>query len=114
MEYFEHLLGEALKRDGLGEVAGGGVQLAEEPAGIAFCDLELQLRELSDAVLAGIIERLEALGAPKGSKLITESTGREIPFGRVEGLPSTSTGPRCRMKSTSHATSTTSSPSAAG
>ncbi len=85
-EYFEHPLGEALRKEGLGEVTGGGTQLADEPAGIAFCDLELQLPELSEAVLAGIIARLDALGAPKGSKLIIEATGREIPFGRFEGL----------------------------
>jgi hypothetical protein len=33
-----------------------------------------------------IIETLERLGAPKGSKLICGEQGEEIPFGRTEGL----------------------------
>lgn len=85
-EYFEEPLGEMLRKEGFGEVTGGGTQLAEEPAGIAFCDLELSLSDISDAAFAKIVARLEGLGAPKGSKLIVESTGREIPFGKFEGL----------------------------
>jgi hypothetical protein len=85
-EYFEDPLDEALKALSLGAVTGGGTQLAEEPAGIAFCDLEIVVESASETTLQAIIARLEQLGAPKGSKLIIEATGAEIPFGSHEGL----------------------------
>jgi hypothetical protein len=85
-EQFEHPLGEALQSEGLGEVVGGGTQLAGEPAGIEFCDVEIRLKHASEPVLRRVIERLEFLGAPKGSRLIIESSGREIAFGNQEGL----------------------------
>ena len=85
-DYFEDPLEETLQDAGLGEVTGGGTQLAEEPAGIEFCDLEVRVNKANDETLTAITKRLEALGAPKGSKLILDSDGREIPFGKFEGL----------------------------
>lgn len=85
-EYYEDPLDETLKSHKLGEVTGGGTQLADEPAGIEFCDIEICVSEASDDALASIVKRLEALGAPKGSKLIVETSGREIPFGTHEGI----------------------------
>lgn len=85
-EYFEDPLAETLESEDLGEVAGGGTQLAGEPYGIEFCDIEIRLNEASAPALARVIARLEALGAPKGSKLIVEATGREVAFGAFEGL----------------------------
>lgn len=85
-DYFEDPLDEALRELSLGAVTGGGTQLAEEPAGIAYCDLEIVVESASETTLQAIIARLEQLGAPKGSKLIIEATGAEIPFGRHEGL----------------------------
>ncbi len=84
-DYFEDPLNETLQLEHLGAVTGGGTQLADEPAGIEFCDLEISVSQVTDRVLRTIISRLEELGAPKGSKLIVE--GRpEIPFGTTEGL----------------------------
>ena len=84
-DYFEDPLNETLLHEKLGEVTGGGTQLVDEPAGIDFCELEIALPQMTDDVLRRIIERLEELGAPKGSKLIVE--GRpEISFGVTEGL----------------------------
>lgn len=85
-EYFEDPLDEAIGPAGIGEVTGGGTQLADEPAGIEFCDLEIRVANTSNETLSAIIERLESLGAPKGSKLILDSDGREIPFGFYEGI----------------------------
>ncbi len=85
-EYFEDPLDEALKQLGLGAVTGGGTQLADEPAGIEFCDLEIVLADAEDATLQMVMARLEQLGAPKGSKLIVDATGAEHPFGAHEGL----------------------------
>ena len=85
-EYYEDPLDEAIGPAGIGEVTGGGTQLADEPAGIEFCDLEIRVANTSNETLSAIIERLEALGAPKGSKLILDSDGREIPFGSYEGI----------------------------
>ncbi len=85
-DYFEDPLDEILQKHELGSVTGGGTQLAEDPAGIAFCDIEINLQEVTPKILRVLAERLEALGAPKGSKLIVETSGEEIPFGQHEGL----------------------------
>jgi len=85
-EFYEDPLLDTLEADSLGEVTGGGTQLAEEPAGIEFCDLEIRLNDLSDDTLRAVIARLEDLGAPKGSKLILDDDGRELSFGCNEGM----------------------------
>ncbi len=85
-DYFEDPLAETLEGAGLGDVTGGGTQLADEPYGIEFCDLEIRLNAANEDSLATIIKRLNDLGAPKGSKLILETSGKEIPFGVCEGI----------------------------
>lgn len=85
-EYYEDPLEETLGKAGLGEITGGGTQLADEPAGIEFCDIEIRVSSVSDETLLAISKRLEELGAPKGSKLIVEAEEREVPFGQYEGM----------------------------
>lgn len=85
-EYYEDPLDDTLIAAGLGKVTGGGTQLADDPVGIEFCDIEICIDKVNDEALASIAKRLEELGAPKGSKLIVEADGREIPFGKLEGL----------------------------
>ena len=85
-DFYEDPLEETLMKLGVGTVTGGGTQLADEPAGIEFCDLEIRLNNADAETLENVVERLEALGAPKGSRLIVESENREIPFGKFEGL----------------------------
>lgn len=85
-EYYEDPLMETLEGAGLGDVTGGGTQMADEPYGIEFCDLEICVKAADEETLAVIIKRLNDLGAPKGSKLILESSGKEIPFGVTEGV----------------------------
>ncbi len=82
---YEDPLDEMLKADQVGEVTGGGTQLGEESE-VAFCDVEIGVLSATDKTLGQIIACLEALGATKGSKLIVEDDGREIPFGANEGL----------------------------
>jgi hypothetical protein len=82
---FEDPLDEFLKERNLGEVTGGGTQLADEPAGIEYCDIEIELNAPSEASIAALVECLESLGAPKGSKLHLP-TGDPISFGINEGL----------------------------
>jgi hypothetical protein len=64
---------------------GGGTQMSEDGE-IEFCDVELRLNSTSDDALDAVKRSLEALGAPKGSKLLVESPEREVPFGVNEGL----------------------------
>ena len=85
-EYFEDPLSETLQEFDIGDVTGGGTQLADEPAGIEFCDIEIRVREACAQTLHAIADRLESLGAPKGSKLIIEKNGHEIQFGAHEGI----------------------------
>lgn len=85
-DHFEDPLTDALEDGDLGEVTGGGTQLADEPEGIEFCDLEIRLNAADDITIVAVTERLEALGAPRGSKLIIGDEGKEVPFGVNEGL----------------------------
>ena len=85
-EYFEDPLHDALQSSGLGEVTGGGTQLADEPDGIEFCDVEIMVNEASDATVKTVIETLERLGAPKGSRLKFPSEAADIAFGKLEGM----------------------------
>ncbi|MEO1135079.1 MAG: hypothetical protein AAFW68_00535 [Pseudomonadota bacterium] len=85
-DYYEDPLNDVLEEAGFGKVTGGGTQLTDAPCGIEFCDLEICVHEASEETLAAIIQRLNDLGAPKGSRLIVEESGREFPFGIAEGL----------------------------
>jgi hypothetical protein len=82
--HFEDPLYDLLEQQKIGALSGGGTQLAEEPYGIAYCDICIDLADASQATLDVVIGELNRLGAPKGSKLILDK--REIPFGVHEGL----------------------------
>ena len=84
-EFFEDPLDEKLKQEGLGEVSGGGT-LQSKSGEIEYCDIEIQIASATPALPARIIEILQELGAPKGSKLHVESDQSEIAFGVSEGL----------------------------
>ncbi|MDP9047990.1 MAG: hypothetical protein M3N14_07620 [Bacteroidota bacterium] len=86
-EVYEDPLNEFLKQHGYGEVSGGGT-LQSKNGEIEYCDVEIELleNEINKQAINEIINKLEMLGAPKGSKLIIESTGEKIAFGKLEGL----------------------------
>ena len=42
-DHYEDPLDDVLGAAGIGAVTGGGTQLADEPAGIEFCDLEVRV-----------------------------------------------------------------------
>jgi hypothetical protein len=84
-DLYEDPLDAILKDQGLGEVTGGGTQLGKDNE-IEFCDIEIQLHAASDESLDALKSALEELGAPKGSKLIVESSGQELSLGTNEGL----------------------------
>lgn len=84
-EFFEDALDEDLKKNGIGEISGGGT-LQSKSEEIEYCDVEIEVKNSSDKVIQAIIARLEQLGAPKGSILMIEAEDREIPFGVSEGM----------------------------
>jgi DNA-binding Lrp family transcriptional regulator len=85
-DVYEDPLDEFLKVKYYGEVSGGGTLQALNGE-IEYCDVEIHLVDtLSKQAVAEIIDKLEMLGAPKGSKLIIEETGEEVPFGKLEGM----------------------------
>lgn len=84
-DYFEDPLDDALREAGIGEVTGGGTQLAEEPDGIEFCELEIMVADPSEETLGKITQTLEDLGAPKGSLLQMEGKP-DRSFGTHEGF----------------------------
>lgn len=84
-EFFEDPLDEELKRTWVGEVVGGGA-LPDNAGEIQYCDIEIEVAKSGRDAVNRIKAALERLGAPKGSKLIFEGEGRELPFGVTEGL----------------------------
>ena len=85
-EHYEDPLHEAIAASGMGEVTGGVTNFADDFQGVDSCDLEILVANTSDETLTTIKQRLEALGAPKGSSILVESENREIPIGVHEGL----------------------------
>ena len=82
---FEDPLDEVIQKSGIGRVTGGGT-MQNKGGEIEFCDIELEARDLDDSTVTMIVEVLEGLGAPKGSKLQFGEQRPELPFGRCEGL----------------------------
>ncbi len=85
-EEFEDPLDDLLQAEGLGQVTGGGTQLAAPPYGIEFCDIEIAVHATGADVTLRLCEMLNGLGAPKGSSLIFDDERAPVPFGRDEGL----------------------------
>ncbi len=83
-DVYEEKLDAFLKEQALGAVCGGGTQL-DESGEVQYCDIEVSLSRTDDEALALLQEKLESLGAPKGS-LLTVGDDRKIPFGLNEGL----------------------------
>ena len=86
-DVYEDPIDKFLKKNEIGEVTGGGT-LQLKSGEIAYCDVEIYLKSklIDKSILKQIIEQFEDFGAPKGSKLIVESTGEEIEFGKLEGI----------------------------
>lgn len=84
---YEDPLDEFIRANGIGEVTGGGT-MQHESGEVEYCDIEIRLNKdiLSESQIKLVIEKLESLGAPKGSKLTIEKTGEKIEFGIKEGL----------------------------
>jgi hypothetical protein len=85
-EHFEDPLQAAMEEADpgpIGEITGGGSQLAENFE-IEYCDVEIAVHELSPATIEFLVRRCEALGAPKGSYLQIGET--KHPVGVNEGL----------------------------
>ncbi len=84
-EIFEDPLSERLGAENAGEVTGGGTQMADEPHGIEYCDLEIVLAD--DTTNDHLVALLEEIGVPKGSSLIDPESGDVLcTFGTLEGL----------------------------
>lgn len=86
-EIYGDPLDEFLQDNNIGEVTGGGT-MQHKTGEIDFCDLEILFNsdKIEENHIKQIIEKLEELGAPKGSYLRIEKTNKEIKFGQKEGL----------------------------
>ncbi|MEB8330233.1 hypothetical protein OO009_12785 [Flavobacteriaceae bacterium KMM 6897] len=86
-EIYEDPLDEFLQANGIGEVTGGGT-MQMKSGELEYCDIEIQLKsdKINEGHIKAIIDKLEELGAPKGSKLTIEKTDQKIEFGKKEGL----------------------------
>ena len=84
-ENFEDPLNDLLEEHNLGCVTGGGT-LQDEHGEVVHSDIEIELNEPTEDVIAAIIGALESLGAPEGSLLHTKMDDRVIPFGKLQEL----------------------------
>jgi hypothetical protein len=86
-EVYEDPLDSFLKQMNYGEVTGGGTS-QHETGEIEYCDIEVSLypKRIDNETIQQVINKLEELGAPKGSSVFVEKTGQKIPFGIKEGL----------------------------
>ncbi len=86
-ELYENPLDDYIQEKGIGEVTGGGT-MQLDTGEIEFCDIEIRLNTviIRESEIKIIIDKLEQLGAPKGSKLTIEKQKRKIEFGIKEGL----------------------------
>lgn len=82
---YEDPLQEALEKEGLGEVTGGGSLLGNNGE-IEYVDIDMEL--VSTDGIEVVKAALEAAGAPAGSLLLYERDGEhvEVGFGRTQGL----------------------------
>lgn len=86
-EIYEDPLDEFLQENGIGEVTGGGTMQLESGE-LEYCDVEIRLNsdKIEERQIKAVVEKLEELGAPKGSSLLIEKTEQKIQFGKKEGL----------------------------
>ncbi|MGX7666717.1 hypothetical protein [Flavobacterium pedocola] len=84
---YEDPLDDYLKINNYGEVTGGGT-MQLETGEIEFCDIEIFINsdKFDTEIVNKIIDKLEELGAPKGSSLLIEKTKETFSFGKKEGL----------------------------
>jgi hypothetical protein len=66
-------------------VVGGGTLIAKDGE-VRECDIEIELDDPSDAKIDMVMRTLEAMLAPKGSRLNIPDQSRRIDFGLQEGL----------------------------
>lgn len=66
-------------------VVGGGT-LTEQSGEVAECDIQIELDDPSDATIDMVMRTLEAMLAPKGSRLYIPDQNRQVDFGLQEGL----------------------------
>ena len=78
----EDIIDEFLSKEDLGETSGGGTLMSKEGE-IEYCDIEISLNDTANAV-EKLLQKLEDIGIPKGSKLYNENFSQEI--GSLEGL----------------------------
>lgn len=86
-DVYEDPLDEFIQASGIGEVCGGGtMQMASGE--VDFCDIEIQLYadSIDETQLTRLQEKLEGLGAPKGSFIFLEKDQQKIMIGKKEGL----------------------------
>ncbi|MDP9194028.1 MAG: hypothetical protein M3P06_20220 [Acidobacteriota bacterium] len=83
-EFFEDPLEQVLADAGVGSISGGGT-LQAKSGEIEYCDIEIELTTYSERTIRLIVDALERLAAPKGSKLHLPEE-RQLSFGRAEGL----------------------------
>lgn len=79
----EDVLEELLKKKELGEPEGGGT--VQMPSGeIESCEIVLLLRDTGEETIRELVDMIDDLGVPKGSKIRYEEC--TLPIGSMEGL----------------------------
>ncbi|MDX8348860.1 hypothetical protein SLH49_12805 [Cognatiyoonia sp. IB215446] len=81
-EFWEEPLTEILKAEELGEITGGGTMM--DPEGdILYCDLEVELSDLTDKTLDKLQDAMTRLNAPKSTSFVTDGGTVLREFGSI-------------------------------
>lgn len=81
-DLWEDPLSDLIEPDEIAEVSGGGTMMSED-GGIEYCDLEIELADLSDDRLDRIQAAMIEVGAPKGTKFVDDDGAIIREFGTV-------------------------------
>jgi len=81
-DLWEDPLSDLIEPDEIAEVSGGGTMMSPD-GGIEYCDLEIELTDLSDDRLDKIQAAMIKLGAPKDTKFVNDDDEVLRTFGNV-------------------------------
>lgn len=81
-EFWEDPLSDKLQDGTIGEVTGGGTMMAAD-GGIDYCDLEIEMADLSDDRLDKLQSLISELGAPKGTAFVDDDGETLRTFGDI-------------------------------
>lgn len=84
-DLYESGLSQCLEELDIGRITGGGTHV-DDDGRVAYCEIAIELKDTDDQHIATVIDALEDLGAPHGSKVLASAELEAREFGSFSGL----------------------------